>query len=613
MARTLVAGSKLADFEIVAKLREGGMASFYLARRVGPAGFTKPVGIKVVHEHLASERALVDMFLDEARLCARIAHPNVVHVEELGEFEGMFFLAMEYVHGASLSRLMNRLASSRRRLSPEIACAIVQRAADGLHAAHEAKDAGDRPLEVVHRDVSPQNILLSTHGHVKLIDFGVAKSQVRGVGRESRLLRGKIAYMAPEQAWGRPVDRRTDVYALGIVAWELLTGRRLFSGSSETELLERVRHPEVAAPSAFDDAIETALDRVVLTALGLVPEERFTSALSFRRAIADACPGAASVEPYTLGVLLETQLADEMSHERALLSGTFAASVVASPAPDEEVARRSTTLVGQGDARADAEHPLPDPGDARSESDAFERTLDGAWVAEHEYPPRDALVPGRPPRVVRGAHVLAALSIAGVLGGAGALWYTIERAVPRDPRAIVEQPNDPTLKSDPPMCKGVPRFTPRAETLSSYGVDTRTDSSAEATRWLDLGRARNLGAAHAPTALVEVVVPGSGLQRLEFSTINGGTDDYFDTLIGVYPAPCSEILSSEELSTFDDPAEGTTERRSTGSLLAIGGDVLTFVLTAYGGGGPLDEGPIQMDMIARPVDPSALAQSAERL
>ena len=233
-AAGLAAGSHVGGYEIVAPLRAGGMASLYLARRIGPAGFSRPVAIKVVHAHLASDRAFVEMFLDEARLSARIIHPNVVHVEELGEAGGSFFLAMEYVHGTSLSVFLGRLVESRRMLAPEAACAIAMKVADGLHAAHEAKDEQGEPLQVIHRDVSPQNVLIGLDGHVKLIDFGVAKARGRMQQTEAGSLKGKLRYMAPEQAWGRAIDRRIDVYALGVVLWETLTARRLFSAPKFT-------------------------------------------------------------------------------------------------------------------------------------------------------------------------------------------------------------------------------------------------------------------------------------------------------------------------------------------------------------------------------------------
>ena len=335
-ARSVIAlgrGSRLGSYEIVAPLRAGGMATLFLGRRVGPAGFARLVAIKVVHAHLASNPAFVEMFLDEARLAARIQHPNVVHTEELGEALGMYYLAMEYVRGCTLSQFLARLAEQDRTLAPEIAAHIVMRLADGLHAAHEVRDEAGHALGVVHRDVSPQNVLLSYDGQVKLIDFGVAKSAGRSTETTGGFLKGKISYMSPEQAWGRAIDRRADVYALGIVLWECLTQRRLFDAHDDDAALERVRAPHVGLPSRFAPAVSLGLDCAVLTALAVPPEARFQTAQEFRRAIGHGCPSAAIVEPDELAALLVSTMAVDIAAEERVapeLTRTVRAEVLGS-------------------------------------------------------------------------------------------------------------------------------------------------------------------------------------------------------------------------------------------------------------------------------------------
>ncbi|MGB0681013.1 MAG: serine/threonine-protein kinase, partial [Polyangiales bacterium] len=284
-APCLEAGCKLGDYRIVARLSSGGMATLYLARRGGAAGFSRFVAIKVVHPHLAQDTQFVRMFVDEAKLSSRIQHPNVVHVEELGEAEGTYYLVMEYVHGFSLAQVLAALARHKRRLSPALAVWIAMRVADGLHQAHETKDARGQHLGVVHRDVSPQNILLSTHGHIKLIDFGIAKAFGRQYQTVTGSLKGKLKYMAPEQARASAVDRRTDIYALGIVLWEMLAMRRLFKAENDFDLLEKVRDPEISSPRLFAaHDISDALERAVLSALAKDPAARPQSALHFMRA-----------------------------------------------------------------------------------------------------------------------------------------------------------------------------------------------------------------------------------------------------------------------------------------------------------------------------------------
>jgi eukaryotic-like serine/threonine-protein kinase len=314
-------GDELKGYRIVAPLRSGGMARLYLARRDGVAGFSRTAAIKVIHPHLAREPRFVELFIAEARLSSKIEHPNVVRVEDLGEIDGVLFLAMEYVHGVSLGELVASLKARRRRLGFEAVAHIGVRVATALHAAHETTDAKSaKALGIVHCDVSPQNILVSFSGHVKLIDFGVAKA-LGGAGEASQSsLRGKLAYMAPEQAKGRPLDRRTDVFALGVVLWELLTLERLYEASNDVALLARVQ--DGVAPSLIEriSDVPEALARVVMRALARDPDERHASALEMARALGDAVPASRSLEPDELGSLLVAAVPDEARKRDALLA-----------------------------------------------------------------------------------------------------------------------------------------------------------------------------------------------------------------------------------------------------------------------------------------------------
>jgi serine/threonine-protein kinase len=302
--QVLKPGDTLRDYEIVARIRSGGMAALYLAKRRGARGFEKPVAIKVIHPHLADNKSFVRMFVDEAKLCAKIQDPHVVHVEELGEEKGSYFLAMEYVHGCSLAQLLRVLAKRERRLSAELAVYIAAQAAAGLHAAHETRDEAGTLLGVVHRDVSPQNVLVAYRGHVKIIDFGIAKA--RGSSRDTTVgsLRGKLGYMPPEQAFGRAVDRRTDVYALGVVLWEMLTMQRLFDADNELALLEKVRVPEVIAPRVLVPEVTEALDRAVMAALAPAPDDRPATALELRRLLVESTPGVRDLDSDHLAELV---------------------------------------------------------------------------------------------------------------------------------------------------------------------------------------------------------------------------------------------------------------------------------------------------------------------
>jgi serine/threonine-protein kinase len=294
----------LAGYDVVAKLRVGGMAALYLGRKTGAGGFAKYVAIKVVLEHLAEDPMLVSMFLDEARVSARIEHPNVVHIHELGAEGGAHFLVMEYVAGASLSQLLRAAVKQGRRFAPAFVAHLGMQVAAGLHAAHEVTDDHGAPLHVVHRDVSPKNVLLAYKGYVKLIDFGIAKVRDASQATSAGSLKGTLRYMSPEQAEGRAnIDRRSDVFSLGIVLWELLTGRPLFRAETDIAALDLVRRAVVPPPSQFAP-VPPALEQVVLRMLAASPADRYASTAEVQRALAAAMPEVSSITAEHIGELV---------------------------------------------------------------------------------------------------------------------------------------------------------------------------------------------------------------------------------------------------------------------------------------------------------------------
>ena len=417
-------GQKIGGYEVVARLKAGGMATLYLARRDGAAGFARHVAIKVVHPHLAHDDTFVKMFVDEAKLSARIEHPNVVHVEELGEDAGRYFIVMEYVHGCSLAQLERALAKLQRRLSIDLAVLLAMKVAEGLHAAHEATSDDGEPLGVVHRDVSPQNVLLAYKGYVKLIDFGIAKARGRAQETATRTLKGKLRYMAPEQAFGRRVDRRTDVYALGIVLWELLTMRKLFDGDDDFALLEKVRNPRVPPPSKYAPDVAPALDAAVLWALSATPDDRPPTAQAFRARLAEAAPSASSIGAEQLAELLTAVMSDEIERERQVLPESVSRLVRDAPSTADEPGRMQTdvaealealealTVSTQGFAINVAE-PDDGPGDASARDDESPPAGVDASIVERAVAPASS----RAHLWIAGATVLAL----GIGGGAFAL------------------------------------------------------------------------------------------------------------------------------------------------------------------------------------------------
>ena len=355
----LKVGDRVAGYEIVAELKSGGMATLYLGRRAGMGGFAKHVAIKLIHPHLAKDEKFVGMFLDEARLSARIEHPNVVHVHDLGEDDGMYFMVMEYVNGCSLAQLLRALAERRRKLSTELATWIAMRVAAGLDAAHDITDERGRPLEVVHRDVSPQNVLIAYKGYVKLIDFGIAKARGRTQNTNTGLLKGKLRYMSPEQASGKPIDRRTDVYALGVMLWEMLTMRKLFDAENELLLLDQVRAPEIVPPIEIAPEIPEALSAAVMHALAHDPDERPSSAHDLGQELARAVPGALAIDTPQLSTLVRTILASDIDVERRHLPDSLSGVLMAGteePPFGERVVDEMTMSLDSGDLRAS---PVP--------------------------------------------------------------------------------------------------------------------------------------------------------------------------------------------------------------------------------------------------------------
>jgi serine/threonine protein kinase len=282
-----VAERSFGRFTLRYEIASGGMATVYLARARGPGGFDRPLALKRIHPHLAKKREYAEMFLDEARLAARITHPNVCSVFDFGQVDGTYFMAMEYLVGQPLSSLL-RAGARRPELvtSPRwqaLAAKIIADACEGLHAAHELKNEAGKPMGVVHRDVSPHNIFVTYDGAVKVVDFGVAKAEGRLQQTTPGALKGKFAYMSPEQIRGKDIDRRLDVWALGVCLWELLAAKRLFGKRSEGEMLQAVVHEELAPPSRAREGVPDALDRIVMRALERDVEKRYPTARALGR------------------------------------------------------------------------------------------------------------------------------------------------------------------------------------------------------------------------------------------------------------------------------------------------------------------------------------------
>ena len=267
-------------YEILGELATGGMATVYLARLRRALGFSRLVAIKCMHPQYAKDPSFAAMFVDEARLTARLRHPNIVPTVDIVADDGKLLLVMDYVEGESLAGLARLVGQMGEQIPVPLACAIVHDVLLGLHAAHEARDDDGTPLGIVHRDVSPQNVIVGIDGMARVLDFGVAKARRSGHHSEVGEIKGKIPYMAPEQLFGEELDRTVDVYAAGVLLWETLVGARLFEGGSETALVRRITSGAIAKPSERRDGVSAELDALVLRASSREAADRFPTALA---------------------------------------------------------------------------------------------------------------------------------------------------------------------------------------------------------------------------------------------------------------------------------------------------------------------------------------------
>jgi serine/threonine-protein kinase len=278
---------RLGKYELLAPLAQGGTAEVYLARAVGVGGFEKVVVVKRLHDHLADDREFVDMFLDEARIGALLDHSNIVQTIDLGVVDEQHYIAMEYLAGMSLAQLGKKALQRLGGLPPELTLGLIAQAAAGLHYAHGRSLPDGTPLRLVHRDISPQNLIVTYEGILKVVDFGIAHAtqEARDARTKAGFIKGKFAYMSPEQCLGQPFDCRTDVFALATVAHELLTGQRLFKRESTYKTYQAIVSGEVTVPSQVNPKLDAEIDAVVLKALAMNTDDRYESAEAFGEAI----------------------------------------------------------------------------------------------------------------------------------------------------------------------------------------------------------------------------------------------------------------------------------------------------------------------------------------
>ena len=361
-------------YALYGAIAAGGMATVHLGRLLGPVGFSRTVAIKRLHAQFASDPEFVSMFLDEARLAARIRHPNVVPTLDVVATGGELFLVMEYVPGESIARLSRALRERQQTLPTRILSAVMAGVLHGLHAAHEAKDERGYPLGIVHRDMSPQNVLVGTDGVARVLDFGVAKAAGRMQTTREGQIKGKLSYMPPEQLRGATVNRQSDIYAAGVMLWELVTGQRLFSGDNEGAIVAKVLEGRVEAPSKVlmrgmsthqtlgDNMLRglEELDATILRALAMKAEDRFTTAREMAIEIEKTIPPATGSE---VADFVEHIAKDVLSSRAAMVAEIESSASIHAAEPREghvqSVLQAKSTLGPSGSMMTAPPAPAP--------------------------------------------------------------------------------------------------------------------------------------------------------------------------------------------------------------------------------------------------------------
>ncbi|HEY5945743.1 MAG TPA: serine/threonine-protein kinase [Kofleriaceae bacterium] len=378
---------RLGNFELIRLLAQGGMADIYLARQVGIGNFERHVAVKVLSSQRARDPESCALFLDEARLVGMLNHQNLASVHEVDARDGVHYLAMEYVHGADLREILAQAASKASPIGYDCALTIVVQAAAGLDHAHRRCGPDGRPLHLVHRDVSLSNIMVGHDGSVKVIDFGIASSTASLHTTNPGIVRGKASYMSPEQCIGERVDMRTDVFALGVVLYELTTGRRCFQGNSDFERMLAVVRGDFVPPTVVVPDFPVALEQVIATALEIDPAQRFASAA----AMIEALEAVAMLEGWTLGATLTQRMMRELYGVVAepwaagasddvtfVCPPPVACNAIATPQPTVVMTRPRRVARGTESDRCEPQHPQDWQDEAPTRG---RRSLSRFWAA----------------------------------------------------------------------------------------------------------------------------------------------------------------------------------------------------------------------------------------
>lgn len=340
-------------YYLVDQIATGGMAEIFKAKTFGHGGFENVVVIKKILSHISENPQFVRMFMDEARITARLQHANIIRIYDFGKFDKNYFITMECVEGKDVKMVLRKLAERRKLIPREFAVYIAMEAAKGLDYAHKHETNKGTALKIVHRDVSPSNILVSYNGEIKVADFGIVQAENLAEDTDHGMLKGKFEYMSPEQASGRDLDRRSDIFSLGIILWEMLTGRRLFKTDSEIKTLEKIKSGDFEPPSSVNHTVPARLDEIVMRALAVNPDDRYADARDLHADLLDFLyPSPPDVTQQSLSHFMRDLFAEEVREERQRM---------------EEGTQQALSLHESADS-LDLESDTPEPSPTRSQT-----------------------------------------------------------------------------------------------------------------------------------------------------------------------------------------------------------------------------------------------------
>ncbi|HEY8943837.1 MAG TPA: serine/threonine-protein kinase [Polyangiaceae bacterium] len=461
-------GHVLGRYELLMPIAAGGMAMVWAARLKGTRGFQKIVAVKTMLPKLSEDAQFEQMFLDEASLASQVRHPHVVEILDLGEQEGVLFLVMEWIDGVPLNQLM-KAAKAAGGMPLSIAVRVVMQTLAGLHAAHEMRDQTGKLVGLVHRDVSPQNILVTYDGVTKVVDFGVAKATAIGDGATGQgQIKGKVGYMAPEQIEGEPIDRRADVFAAGIVLYALTTGKHPFRRESDAATMYNICSPQaVLPPRKFIPEYPTALEQVLLKALAKAPADRYQTANEMLRDLDQVLPPDERAKTdEDVALFVRKLVGDRLDERRGTLHNALARA--------DEFAQSSIARVGGAP---------PDPSAARASPSAFPGSTETAttWAPEPRRKPVGILVGGA--LLVAGVGAALALFLSGAPANEvipappepSAASQQVEKPAPAPPPT----PSAPPATVEPPPARTAPT-TPQARTVET-GARPKSGASPAAS------------------------------------------------------------------------------------------------------------------------------------